>query len=220
VREFISEADLDTFEGWLRYQGIDAATATADELKMWRGLFDEVTARSSATAKVGLMKLRPVPGEYRYAVAIREGSNLWLTLWVRRSRKGEIFVIVPRGDRDWDPHTSYHLDGTLHSKSHGHKFGQATKRQPLTNAFKGTEHLGIFAGHGPQSVGAVCDPAAFSGIVEVGPGVLGPRDGWVSVDLIQRECKPIDPVAGDRIVQEEVFRDAHPWIVIRVGSRA
>src|SRR5208283_1418998 len=96
------------------YQAIDAATATPDELAMWRSMFDEVTTSSLATPKVGLMKLRPVSGEHRYAVAVREGSDLWLTLWVRRSRKGEFFVMVPRGDRGWDPHTSYHLDGTLH----------------------------------------------------------------------------------------------------------
>jgi hypothetical protein len=55
-------------------------------------------------------------------VAVREDSDLWLTLWVRRSPKGEFFVMVPRGDRGWNPHTSYHLDGTLHMKSFGHKF--------------------------------------------------------------------------------------------------
>jgi hypothetical protein len=92
VQKFISEDDLDTFEGWLRYQAVDAETATPEELAMWRGLFDEVKERSSATPKVGLMKLRPVPGEHRYAVALRDGSHLWLTLWVRRSRKGEFFV--------------------------------------------------------------------------------------------------------------------------------
>jgi len=30
VREFISEDDLDTFEKWLTYQGIDSATLTPD----------------------------------------------------------------------------------------------------------------------------------------------------------------------------------------------
>jgi len=61
---------------------------------------------SLASPKVGLMKLTLVKDEYRYAVAVREGSNLRLTLWTRRSRKGEIFVMLPRGDRHWDPHTS------------------------------------------------------------------------------------------------------------------
>jgi hypothetical protein len=31
-------------------------------------------------------------------MAVREGSDLWLTLWVRRSWRGEFFVMVPRGN--------------------------------------------------------------------------------------------------------------------------
>jgi hypothetical protein len=117
VSDFISEDDLSTFEGWLRYQGIDAATTTPDELADWRDMFDEGRERSLATPKVGRMKLGPLAaGEYRYAVAVREGSDLWLTLWVRRSKKGDVYVMVPRADRGWDPHTSYHRSGTLHSK--------------------------------------------------------------------------------------------------------
>jgi hypothetical protein len=213
--EFISEDDLKTFEGWLRYQAVDAATLTPDELAMWRGYFNEARARSLATPKVGLMKLQPIPGEHRYAVAIREGSDLWLTLWVRRSRKGEFFVMVPRGDRDWDPHTSYHLDGTFHAKSFGHKFGSPAKRQPLTGTFRGTEHLGGYGGHG-KSIGAICDPAAFSGVVEVAPGVLGPRHGTVVVDLVEPDCEPLSwPFTHDP--QQEVFRDTLPWVVIRIG---
>ena len=51
---FISEDDLETFEGWLRYQGIDAATTTPEALEMWRGIFDEVKERSLVSPKVGL----------------------------------------------------------------------------------------------------------------------------------------------------------------------
>ena len=32
MQEFISEDDLATFEGWLRYQGFDAAMLAPDEL--------------------------------------------------------------------------------------------------------------------------------------------------------------------------------------------
>jgi hypothetical protein len=46
----------------------------------WRDMFDEVKQRSAATPKVGLMKLKP-DGQ-RYAVAVRDGSDLWLTTWV------------------------------------------------------------------------------------------------------------------------------------------
>src|SRR6266566_49678 len=107
--DFISEDDLKTFEGWLRYQAV--SPATADELEVWRRLFDDARHRSATAPKVGLMKFQPVPGEYRYGMALRNEGDLWLTLWVRRSRKGEFFVMMPRGDREWDPHTSYHLDG-------------------------------------------------------------------------------------------------------------
>jgi len=90
------------------------------------------------------MKLQPVPSEYRYAVAV-QGSDLWLTLWVRCSRKGEFFVMLPRGDRDWNPHASYHSDGTLHIKSSGDKVIER-KNQPLTGTFRGNEDLGSHAG--------------------------------------------------------------------------
>jgi hypothetical protein len=217
VPEFISEDDLSTFEGWLKYQAVDEATATPEELENWRNLFDEVRESSAATPKVGLMKLRPLaPGEHRYAVAVREGSDLWLTLWVRRSPKGEFFVMIPRSDQDWNPHTSYHLDGTVHVKTFDRKFG-SQKRQPLTGAFRGTAHLGAYHGHGPKGVGAICDPTAFSGVVEVVPGVLGPRDGKVVVDLVEPGCEPLSwPFT--HAPRQEVFRDILPWVVIRIGS--
>src|SRR5437870_12155797 len=108
MQEFISEDDLSTFEEWLKSQAIDAATATPEELENWRSIFDEVR-ETAVIPKVGLMKLLPlVPDEHRYAVAVREGSDLWLTLWVRRSPKPEFFVFMPRGDRGWAPHASYH----------------------------------------------------------------------------------------------------------------
>jgi len=183
---------------------------------MLRGLFDEARERSLASPKVGLMQLPPaVPSEHRYAVAVREGSDLWLTLWVRRSRKGEFFVMIPRADQDWDPHTSYHLDGTLHSKSYDRKFG-LPKRQPLTGAFCGTEHLGMYMWHRPKGVGAVCNPTDFSGVVEVAPGVLGPRHGNVIVDLVEPGCEPMS--FFNPIIRQEVFRDILPWIVIRISS--
>ena len=30
--------------------------------------------------------------------------------------KGELLVMVPRADREWNPHTSYHLDGTAYEE--------------------------------------------------------------------------------------------------------
>jgi hypothetical protein len=216
VEEFISEDDLHTFEGWLRYQAVDAATTAPEELEKWRHVFKEARDRIAACPKVGLMKLQPVPGEHRYAVAIADGSDLWLTLWVKRSRKGEFFVMLPRGDRDWDPHWSYHLDGTLHIKIYGDTVLERTN-QPLTGTFRGSEDLGFHAGHGPKGVGAICDPAAFSGVVKVAPGVLGPRHGIVKVDLVEPHHEPMK-CAEIRTVIRQDFCDTVPWVVIRVGS--
>ena len=212
---FQSEDDLDTFEGYLRFQGIDATRTLPTDLHIGRGLFEKARASKSTSRKVGRMKLPPpAPGEHRYAVAFREGNKLWLTLWVKCSAKGEFFVMVPRGDRRWDPHNSYHLDGTKHAKSFGRKHS-AQKGQPLGATFRGTEHLGAFAGHGPKSVGAVCDPKAFSGVMEVPEGVLGPRHGAVVVDLVEPNCEPI---SWPNVGYQKTFRDAVPWVVIRIAT--
>jgi hypothetical protein len=186
VQRFISEDDLASFESWLEYQAVDAAALTPDQLSVWRNMYDAGRAHASSQMKIGRMKLPALlAGEFRYAVALREGVDLWLTLWVRRSRKNEFFVMIPRGTEGCDPHTSYHLDGTVHAKSYGQKFTSPMKRQPLTGAFKGTVHLGSYAGHAPKSEGAICDATDFSGIVEVPPGVLGPRHGAITVDLLE-----------------------------------
>lgn len=215
MQDFIGEDDLNTFEVWLQYQGYPA-TGAPEEMEMRRRLFDESRKRSSASRKVGLMKLPPVPGEYRYAVAIRDGLDLWLTLWVRRSAKGEFFIMMPRGDRDWDVHTSYHLDGTTHMKTHGRKF-LPTNRQPLTGPFRGTEHLGGYMGHGPKNVGAICNPADFSAVVEVPSGVLGPRHGVITVDIVQPGCDPAD-YPWTKIATRQTMKHVAPWVVITVGS--
>jgi hypothetical protein len=221
--DFISEDELLSFEGWAKYQGSDPAEMPPEELKEWHDIFDGVMERRKTSPKVGLMKLERVPGEQKYAVAIRDGSDLWLTLWVRCNRKGEIFVMIPRGDRDWNAHASYHLDGTFHHKSYGTTFSPQQKRQPLTAAFRESEHLGLYGGHGPKSTGAVCDPKAFDGVVIVEPGILGPRDGNVGVDLVEPGYEPEwSRGMGQRFYlgvfhQREVFpRNGRPSVVITI----
>jgi len=215
--DFISEDELLTFEGWLRYQCVDFAALPPEEQKIWRDIFDDTRRRCEATPKVGLMKLQPVPGEQKYAVAIRKGSDLWLTLWVRCSPKGDVYIMYPRGDRDWQAHASYHRNGTFHQKSYGHLMDAPQKRQPLTGAFKGTEHLGHYAGHGTTN-GAVCDPTAFTGVVIVEPRVLGPRTGFVAVDLVEPGCD-LTPLFGTQIIREVFPRDPQPSVVITIGQQ-
>jgi len=213
VSDFISEDDLNTFEGWLKYQVVDPATLTPDELKQWREAFEE--GQKNKDSKMGLMKLKARPDEKLYGVAVHDDGKLWLVLWVRRNRKGEFFVMVPRAKSGWDPHNSYHLDGTFHAKSFGHKL-EVQQRQPLTGNFRDTEHLGAYGGYGPKTVGAICDPSAFAGVVKVPPGILGPKDGTIVVDLVEPDheprCWPFKEVV------RQTFKDDVPWIVIRIGS--
>ena len=182
--------------------------------------FEEARQRSAVNPKVGLMKLQPVPGEYRYAVVVRDLADLRLALWVKRSRKGEFFIMLPRGDREWDVHTSYRLDGTLHMKSHGSKVFTSDRRQPLNGTFRGSEHLGTYFGYGPKSVGAICDPMALAGVVEVSPDVWGPMDGWVAVDLVEPGTEPTMKIPYPRIITRKQFTDIPPWVVITVGMPA
>lgn len=77
---FISEDDLQTFEGWSRYQTVDPATLTAEQLTTWQDTYEKSRQASAANRKVVLMKLQAVPGEYRYAVAVRHDTDLWLAL--------------------------------------------------------------------------------------------------------------------------------------------
>jgi len=213
-----------TFDEWLAYQRVDKASASAEELAGLRDSYDYVRRELEPTPRLGRMKLGPMPaGEHRYAVAIRHGADLWLTLWVRRSPKGEFFVLRPVAERPeappWNPHSSYHLDGRFHMKDHDRKMLRPHRLQPLGSTFRGAEHLGHYYGHDPKGVGAICDVAFFSGIVEVASGVLGPTRGGVAVELVEPGHVPPE-ASWFEIVTRQCFRDVVPWIVITVGRLA
>jgi hypothetical protein len=214
---FIGEDDLETFEGWCRYQAFDESTTPEEMRAMW----GEVQCRCQDLDRLGRMSLRtPLGnGEARYAVALEEGNALWLALWIRHSAKREFFVLYPRRDRRWNAHTTYHASGWYHSKSHGGTLLPDRQRQPISNAFRGIECLGEFSGYGPKSVGAVCDPADFTDVIRVPARVLGPKHGVISVQLLEPGLKP--PVAQTYpLVVERVFRDCVPCLAVSVYDTA
>jgi hypothetical protein len=91
-----------------------------------------------------------------------------------KSQKHEGYVVIPRNDGEWNPHASYHRDGTFHSKSFNHKMS-SSKRQPLTEAFKGCEPLGMNAGHGPKTVHHVGDQSChLRPVSKINEAVIGP----------------------------------------------
>jgi hypothetical protein len=216
MNDFISSNDLNSFEGYLKYQAIDPTTLSAEALEEWRGIYVDAMARRNATPKIGFMKLPQDNGDERYAVAIRDGVKLWLTLWVRCSARGDVYIFVPRGNRDWNPHASYHADGTFHHKSYDVVVTPVTqKRQSPVGAFKGTECLGKYMGHGTGN--AECDPAAYSGVFELAPGILGPRNGAVEIDLVEPGMEGESLHESDVIRQVFARRNGRPSIVITVS---
>jgi len=109
--------DLDTFDRYLRNQGLDLSLMSEEQVRIMGAAFESGKARREV-ARSAVFFNQPCPaGEYRYAVAIEDRADLRLALVVRRSRKGEYFILMPR-DGAWNPHASYHLDGTYHNKSY------------------------------------------------------------------------------------------------------
>src|SRR5438552_14170056 len=68
----------------------------------------------------------------------------------------------------------------------------------------------------PKGIGAICDPAAFSGVVEVPTGTLGPRHGAVAVALVEPDHELPDYTWAYEIICQKVFRDVTPNVVITV----
>ncbi len=214
MQKFINEDALSTFEGWLAFQNFDVSSP--DELDSLREVYADLHAASEALPKFGRMKLRPMePGEYRYAVALREGANLWLNLWVRRSPKSEFFVMIPRNQKDIDLHASYHASGTLHVKIEGRKQLTINVQRPDQN-FQGNQPLFTFSGYSPKRIGAVCDPTDFSDVIEE-PGVLGPHNGQITIDLVEPNTEP-PSIPWVQVVRRKTYRDSSPWVVITVAS--
>jgi hypothetical protein len=90
---FISEDDLNTL-GYLRLQAIDPSITPPTELAVWRKFFDEAMASRAATQKIGVMKFKPVPGEYRYGVAVRASPLRAYARagWLRRRGRASSFA--------------------------------------------------------------------------------------------------------------------------------
>jgi len=210
--------DLDTFDGWLKHQGFVVKGTPEGLVIRWRAEFESGKARRMA-ARSAVFFNQPCPaGEYRYAVAIEDGADLRLALVVRRSRKGEYFVVMPR-DGDWNPHASYHIDGRSHHKSYNQVL--MPKARQRLDQFKGTEHLGMFMGFGTGAA-PICNPANFTSVLEVPTGILESMHGCVLIDLVDEDTPP-NPIHrqnhGLRITHQETYRDGSPWVVIAVAAR-
>jgi len=168
------------------------------------------------------MQLSVRPGDHLYAIVVEDGG-LWLAVWVRRAARGDVYAIKPGDPRA--PHATYHVDGRRHMRGErnnvwrdGRLFGRDDRRQSLTDPsrpFRGVETLGSFYGFAPKTVGAQCDPSRFTGLLRLPPGILGPRNGGIAVDLVEPGNSPMGHYDG-HVIRQEVFREVAPWLALTV----
>ena len=60
----------------------------------------------------------------------------------------------------------------------------------------------------------MCDPQDFSGVFEAPPGVLGPRNGTITVDLLAVGADPLAHPGEE--VGRHLFTDTVPNVLIRI----
>jgi hypothetical protein len=134
---------------------------------------------------------------------------------IKRSRKGDAYFLMPRDEPGWDPHASYHRDGTRHVRSHGGKF-LVSKVQKPDGSFRGTEGLYAMAIQ-PGEVPLLNTPCAreeFSEVFEIGGEQLPIEEHHtLAVDLAEPGYSDI-LVLGKEIVAQKSFQDSSPWILV------
>lgn len=151
-----------------------------------------------------------------YAVAVREGSDLFLTHTICLDPKTDVYINWIRDhDPDWKPHTSYHASGQYHHKSNGVMI-QKKKRQNPDENFSGTENV-IQTGIAIDEHRRIHTPyrkTDFQGLFEIPVSDLKPEPGRIqlSVDLAEPKEQPI-LAPGAKIIRQAVFQDSVPWIM-------
>lgn len=208
------------FEEWIQYQGHEHSSLTDEELEAYQQFYAE-----ACEAEHLRMEWSPKvagAGALTYAAAVRDDDRrLWLFAWVRRSPKGEYFVMRPFGEKGWDPHSSYHRDGRLHHKSHGRKVAGPYRRQPLDATFQGAEQI---IGLSPLQLDAVravkvtCNPEHFTGILEVPGAVVRAPNIVLSVDITEPGKEP-QALPWSSVVGQKRFTDCVPEVVLTVWKQ-
>jgi hypothetical protein len=151
-----------------------------------------------------------------YAVALRDGDALRLLCRIRRARGPNVYVLLPREEPDWNPHASYHRDGTRHVRSFDGRF-LIDQRQPLdAMTFRGVE--GVFAlALRPGMVDVPTTPCRaeqFSEVFDLGREQFSvDEQHTLAVDLVEPGHDALAGL-GREIVAQRRFREGVPEILV------
>ena len=150
-----------------------------------------------------------------YAVAVRDGQELFLCCRIRRTVTGDVYVMIPHPDPDWNPYISYHASGHYHVKD-DHPYHVSHWQTPDAN-FQSTRNIstmGIAAGE-PRITNLPCKVEDYAEVFEISVSELRPEmyRTMLSVDLTEPSGQPIiNP--GARILRQAIFQDSIPWIMV------
>jgi hypothetical protein len=151
-----------------------------------------------------------------YAVAVRDGHELFLCCRIRRTVTGDVYVLPPRPDPDWNPHVSYHASGHSHVRHDDHPYHVSHWQEPDAN-FQRTRHMstmGIAAGE-PRLTNSPCKVEDYAEVFEISVSELRSEmyRTMLSVDLTESRGQPII-APGARILRQVIFQDSMPWIMV------
>ena len=156
------------------------------------------------------------PQSRMYAVAVRDGPELFLVCRIRRTVTGDVYVLPPRPDPAWHLHVTYHAcsharanpDTPPYHVSHWHRSGTHSQGVRPMSA------MGMTAS-GPRLTHAPCQVEDYADVFEIAVSDLRPDPGgtMLSVDLTAPSGQP-SLAPGARVLRQAIFRDATPWIMI------
>lgn len=146
-------------------------------------------------------------------MAAHDRGMSYLVLRVVRNKRGEVFCVVPRDDREgWDPHVSRHLSGQEHHKSFGQPF-IVRRRQKLDQSFRGSENLVTMPvdADGLQVLGGASE---FDSVFSIPlSDIRSDPPTLLAVDLTEPFEAPV-VTNGARVIRQFNIIDQTPWIVV------
>jgi hypothetical protein len=151
-----------------------------------------------------------------YAVAVRDGPDLFLVCRIRRSVTGDVYVLPPRPDPNWNLHVTYHATGHSHANPDDPPYHVSHWQRPDTQ-FQRARHLSsmeIAAGE-PRRINALCKVEDYADVFEISVSDVGVEKNrtMLSLDLTEPSGQPsIAP--GTRVLRQAIFQDVIPWITI------
>ena len=151
-----------------------------------------------------------------YAVAVRDGNDLFLSCRIRRTVTGDVYVMIPRLAPDWNPHFSYHASGHYHVKNYSQPFHVSHWQRPDANlpSTRNMSIMGIAASE-PRLTNAPCRVEDYAQVFEISISELRPEmyRTFLSIDLTATDGQPI-MYPGAKVLRQAMFDDYEPWIMV------